>query len=68
MLRNILQQQGVVLTEFSVDVRDMTQRDGSKDEGQRRQTRVRGADDPEAAEEVADFRIDLEQGLLYWVA
>ena len=68
LLRNILQQQGVVLTEFSVDVRDMTQRDGSKEEGQRRQTRVRGADDPEAAEEVADFRIDLEQGLLYWVA
>lgn len=68
MLRNILQQQGVVLTEFSVDVRDMAQRDGSKNEEQRRQARVRGVDDPEAAEEVADFRIDLEQGLLYWVA
>lgn len=68
LLRNILQQQGVVLTEFSVDVRDMAQRDGSKNEEQRRQARVRGADDPEAAEDVADFRIDLEQGLLYWVA
>ena len=68
LLRNILQQQGVALTEFSVDVRDMTQRDGSKEEGQRRQTRIRGVDDLEAAEDVADFRIDLEQGLLYWVA
>ncbi len=68
LLRNMLQQQGVVLTEFSVDVRDMTQRDGSKEEGQRKQARVRGVDDPEAAEDVADFRLDLEQGLLYWVA
>ena len=68
LLRNILQQQGVALTEFSVDVRDMAQRDGSKEEGRRRQTRVRGVGDLETAEEVADFRIDLEQGLLYWVA
>jgi hypothetical protein len=39
-------------------------------EGRRtaRTTRIRGVEDLEAAEEVADFRIDREQGLLYWVA
>ncbi len=69
LIRNMLQQQGVALAEFSVDVRDMTQRDGSgQRDGQKRRERITGVDDPDAAEDGPAFRIDLEQGLLFWVA
>ena len=66
-LRMNLSQQGVQLAEFTVDV----QQDNSGHNGQQGQQQNTGRfgffDDSED-DEAEDFRIDLEEGLLYWVA
>ena len=66
-LRMNLSQQGVQVAEFTVDV----QQDNSGNHGQQGQQENTGRfgfiDDSED-DETEDFRIDLEEGLLYWVA
>jgi flagellar hook-length control protein FliK len=69
-LRWSLAQQGVQLTHFSVDVQ---QEDGGRQQqgtGQerRRARGISGVDAADAQDEEAGFRVDLDQGLLYWVA
>ena len=65
-LRYSLAQQGVNLTQFSVDVQqDNGQR--NRDDGQQSgRQRILAADDEQ--DEEASFRVDLNQGLLYWMA
>ena len=66
-LRLTLEQQGVQLTHFSVDVQqDGGQRQQQQNAGQRRQ--FGGLRDGEEDEEQTVFRVDLDKGLLYWVA
>ena len=66
-LRENLSQQGVQVSEFTVDVQqDNTgQGQNSGRENQRRQYEFSAGNTEEDTE---DFRIDLEEGLLYWVA
>ena len=65
-----LAQQGVQLAHFSVDVQqDDGRRQQGFSRGQGGRRRVRGeasGEDDEAANAV--FRVDLNQGLLHWVA
>jgi flagellar hook-length control protein FliK len=66
-LRLTLAQQGVQLTHFSVDV----QQDGGQRQQQQNTGRGRqfgGPGNEEENEEQTVFRVDLERGLLYWVA
>ncbi|GHS93995.1 hypothetical protein AGMMS50276_05680 [Synergistales bacterium] len=65
-LRNSLAQQGVDLTQFSVDVQQDDSRRDRNDGQQGGRTRTFAADDEQ--DEEASFRVDLDQGLLYWVA
>lgn len=70
-LRLSLAQQGVQLTHFSVDVQqdDTQQRRGTEQQGRRKRHGGPGADgQDEAQDEPASFRVDLSQGLLYWLA
>ena len=66
-LRMNLSQQGVQVAEFTVDV----QQDNSGNHGQQGQENNAGSfgfvDDSDD-DEAEDFRIDLNEGLLYWVA
>jgi flagellar hook-length control protein FliK len=70
-LRWSLSQQGVQLTHFSVDVQ---QEDGGRQQRGtgRERRRPAGISGVEAGSDVQDeqagFRVDLNQGLLYWVA
>ena len=67
-LRMNLSQQGVQVAEFTVDVQQDNQQGGqnSQDENQnQRRTGIIGGVEDEEPEE---FRVDLEDGLLYWVA
>ena len=64
-LRATLEQQGVQLAHFAVDVRQdegRGQRDTGRD-GRRNGRRVEAAED-----EPLEFRVDLEQGMFCWVA
>jgi hypothetical protein len=66
-LRWSLAQQGVQLTHFSVDVQ---QDNGRREQGQnsdRRRVEASTRNDMDEGEETV-FRVDLDQGLLYWVA
>ena len=66
-LRMNLSQQGVQVAEFTVDVQQdnsgNSNHQGSHYENERRTFAISEADD-----ETEEFRIDLEEGLLYWVA
>ncbi|MDI9370224.1 MAG: hypothetical protein GX181_02635 [Synergistaceae bacterium] len=71
VLRNHLEQQGVHLGEFVVDLRDSSEgrqdRDGSSHKPRRgRTTPLTGAEDTEDI--TPSFRMDLEHGLLYLLA
>lgn len=68
-LRMNLSQQGVQVAEFTVDVQqDMSQqRQGSQEENRRRRKFSIGEIDEEDINP-EEFRVDLEEGLLYWVA
>ncbi|WP_208872460.1 flagellar hook-length control protein FliK [Fretibacterium fastidiosum] len=64
-LRMTLEQQGVQLAHFAVDVQQdegRGQRDTGRD-GRREGRRIEAAED-----EPLEFRVDLEQGMLCWVA
>ena len=69
VLRTHLQQQGVQVAELTVDIRDSGReghgeaRDGAKD----RNARVSGMAGT-AEEDIPSFAVDLEKGLLHWVA
>lgn len=68
-LRMSLSQQGVQLTQFSVDVQqdNSGQQQGFQQQQPRRA--LGGNDIPDdTPEDQATFRVDLNQGLLYWVA
>jgi flagellar hook-length control protein FliK len=72
-LKLALAEQGVQLTQFSVDVQQDDARRQSQD-GRRGTARARGVQGGEDEDELdkldknALFRVDLNQGLLYWVA
>jgi flagellar hook-length control protein FliK len=70
-LRWSLSQQGVQLTHFSVDVQQEDSGRRQQESGRERR-RARGISGPEGASDVQDepagFRVDLDQGLLYWLA
>lgn len=69
VLRTHLQQQGVQVAELTVDIRDSGKEghgetgDGAKDRNFRRSGLVGAAE-----EEIPSFAVDLEKGLLHWVA
>ena len=70
-LRMNLEQQGVQVTHFAVDVQQDNGgqgRDGSGQSDQRRRQGRRIGAIEEAEEPSEEFRVDLEQGLLHWVA
>lgn len=71
ILRNHLEQQGVHLGEFVVDLRDNS-KGGSDREGFGRDSGRRGGassrDEAEAVEAPLSFRMDLEHGMLYLLA
>ena len=67
-LRMNLSEQGVQVAEFTVDVQqDNQQGNGSQNENQQdgRENFIGGIEEEDDTEE---FRVDLEEGLLYWVA
>ena len=67
-LRMNLSEQGVQVAEFTVDVQQDNQQGGnSQNENQQnnRENFIAGLEDDDDTEE---FRVDLEEGLLYWVA
>ena len=69
VLRTHLQQQGVQVAELTVDIRDSggeghgEARDGSKNRDVRASGRVGAAE-----EDIPSYTVDLEKGLLHWVA
>nr|MCR5346831.1 flagellar hook-length control protein FliK [Fretibacterium sp.] len=69
-LRMTLEQQGVQVTQFTVDVQqnngDRQQGQGGQGENRRRRSRLGTVEGPEEAED--EFRVDLEEGMLHWVA
>ncbi|GHV44703.1 hypothetical protein FACS1894204_02270 [Synergistales bacterium] len=65
-LRYSLAQQGVELTQFSVDVQQDDGQNNRDAEQQSQRQRVSMTETDEQDEEVG-FRVDLNQGLLYWV-
>jgi flagellar hook-length control protein FliK len=70
-LRWSLAQQGVQLTHFSVDVQqeDAGRQQQGTGRERRRAREISGVDAAaDAQDEEAGFRVDLDQGLLYWVA
>jgi flagellar hook-length control protein FliK len=67
-LRWSLAQQGVQLTHFSVDVQqDDRRQDPGQAGGRKRRTTGAGRDEEEG-EDLTTFRVDLNEGLLYWIA
>lgn len=69
-LRSALAQQGVQLAHFAVDVQqdDGRRQQGHEQGGRRRNARRVGVVDEAGESASAEFRVDLEQGLLHWVA
>ena len=67
-LRMNLADQGVQVADFTVDVQQDSQRDrrDSQEENNGRRVNVIGGVEEE--EDTEEFRVDLEEGLLYWVA
>ena len=66
VLRNSLSQQGVQMTSCTVDIGDSRMDQGKeKNEGERERGRIPRQ---QQGEESLSFRVDLEQGLLYWMA
>ena len=63
-----LADQGVQVADFTVDVQQDSQRDrrDSQDENNGKRANVIGGVEEE--EDTEEFRVDLEEGLLYWVA
>ena len=69
-LRDNLLQQGVQVSEFTVDVQQDNSRQGQNSGGGNQQSQydfTAGYTEDDDTD-TEDFRIDLEEGLLYWVA
>lgn len=66
-LRMNLSQQGVQVTEFTVDVQQDNSGHQNPQEQDRQSGRVNFIGEAED-DDVEEFRVDLEEGLLYWVA
>ncbi|MBQ6969980.1 MAG: flagellar hook-length control protein FliK, partial [Synergistaceae bacterium] len=69
-LRDNLLQQGVQVSEFTVDVQQDNSRQGQNSGGGNQQSQYDFTADytEDDDTDTEDFRIDLEEGLLYWVA
>ncbi|MCL2010196.1 MAG: flagellar hook-length control protein FliK [Synergistaceae bacterium] len=70
-LKLSLEQQGVQLTHFSVDVQQDDAHRNQEQWNMHRRRGSRGANEEDAAGEANEeelFRVDLNQGLLYWIA
>lgn len=69
LLRMNLAEQGVQVSEFTVDVQQDSQQNGrnSQEENNNQNGRT-GAIAGAEEEDTEEFRVDLEEGLLYWVA
>ncbi len=69
-LRMNLSRQGVQVTEFTVDVQqeNANQQNSQQQQQHRFFSQANFVNDDDLDPESEDFRIDLEQGLLYWVA
>ena len=72
VLRNHLEQQGVHLGEFVVDLRDNTKgnsgRNAFSGEGNARRRAISPVETEKTEDSIPSFRMDLEHGLLTWVA
>jgi flagellar hook-length control protein FliK len=66
-LRMSLEQQGVQVAHFSVDVQQDSEHQRQSGQQQSRNARRVPGENPDVEEETV-FRVDLNQGLLYWVA
>ncbi|MBQ7196491.1 MAG: flagellar hook-length control protein FliK, partial [Synergistaceae bacterium] len=68
-LRMNLSEQGVQVAEFTVDVQQDSQNGGGNSQNENQQDEQRNfIGGLEEEDDTEDFRIDLEDGLLYWVA
>ena len=69
-LRHSLEQQGVQLTHFSVDVQqdDRHRNQGWENTRRRRQGGMLGTGEEDSVDDETLFQVDLDQGLLYWIA
>ncbi len=68
VLRNSLSQQGVQMTSCTVDIGDSRMDQGENKDTGERETLHTAQSASEQGEEPLSFRVDLEQGLLYWMA
>ena len=66
-LKLSLEQQGVQLTHFSVDVQQDNEHKG-RSQGDTRRKAAGNAGEEDGPEDESLFRVDLNQGFLYWVA
>lgn len=67
-LRMNLSEQGVQVAEFTVDVQQDNQQGGGSQNQNQQGGRENFIPEAEANDDTEEFRIDLEEGLLYWVA
>ena len=67
-LRMNLSEQGVQVAEFTVDVQQDNQQGGGSQNQNQQGGRENFIPEAEVDNDTEEFRIDLEEGLLYWVA
>ena len=67
-LRMNLSEQGVQVAEFTVDVQQDNQQRGNSQNGNQGNGRENFVTGIESDDDTEEFRVDLEEGLLYWVA
>ncbi len=67
-LRMNLSEQGVQVAEFTVDVQQDNQQGGGSQNQNQQGGRENFIPEADVDDETEEFRIDLEEGLLYWVA
>ena len=67
-LRMNLSEQGVQVAEFTVDVQQDNQQGGNSQGGNQQDGRENFTAGFEEDDDTEEFRVDLEEGLLYWVA
>ena len=69
-LKQNLEQAGVKLTEFSVDIQHdgSHSRDKAFDHGESKRANLDKTEDENEAERIETFRVDLRKGMLHWIA
>ena len=67
-LRMNLSEQGVQVAEFTVDVQQDNQQGGGSQNQNQQNNRENFIPEAELDDDTEEFRIDLEEGLLYWIA